>query len=49
MQDTGSREKTPHELKWGKRADEVSYGDPCPICGSRVDEYGFCSCGAGGD
>ena len=48
MTHQGKGETTPHETKWGKKAIEVSYGDPCPICGSRIDEFGFCACGAGG-
>lgn len=48
MMHGNNREKTPHERKWGKKAREVSYGEPCPLCGSRVDEFGYCACGAGG-
>jgi hypothetical protein len=43
-----NEERTPHENIWGKKAGEVFYGEPCPVCGSRIDEFGLCSCGAGG-
>lgn len=43
-----NRDKTSHERVWGKKASEVSYGEPCILCGSRIDEFGLCSCGAGG-
>jgi hypothetical protein len=27
----------------------VKYSDErCPFCNSRIDEYGYCACGAGG-
>jgi len=39
-----------HTSIWGKSAEEVVYTDEiCSICGSRVDEFGFCACGAGGN
>ena len=28
---------------------EVIYGEKCPVCDVRIDEYGFCSCGSNGD
>lgn len=29
---------------------EVKYFDEyCVLCGSRIDEFGFCACGSGGD
>jgi hypothetical protein len=46
-----------HKQIWGKDADRVIYGgsegtkegdnnaDLCPICNSRIDEFGFCACG----
>jgi hypothetical protein len=36
-----------HLKIFGKEADEVDYNSvgPCPICGSRVDEFNFCACG----
>jgi hypothetical protein len=45
------------ELYWGKDADQVIYGrleqnengdtyvELCPICDSRIDEFGYCACG----
>ena len=45
-------QKTPFEINdhlriFGKDADEVDYDSvgPCPLCGSRVDEFNFCACG----
>jgi hypothetical protein len=45
-------EKVPAEIdshfqKYGKHAWEVEYGEPCPTCNKRIDEFGFCACGAG--
>lgn len=45
-----------HKQIWGKDADQVIYGrlegregdsidDLCPICNSRIDEFGYCACG----
>ena len=45
-----------HQQIWGKDAAEVIYGRGeiaedddddyrCPICISRIDEYGYCACG----
>jgi hypothetical protein len=36
-----------HLKIFGKDADEVDYTSvgPCPLCGSRVDEFNFCACG----
>jgi hypothetical protein len=40
-----------HKLIWGKDADQVIYGglegneELCPICDSRIDEFGYCACG----
>ena len=42
-----------HKKIWGKNADEGDYGTAgeddnegrCPICNSRIDEYGYCACG----
>ena len=36
-----------HFKIFGKDADEVDYNSigPCPLCGSRVDEFNFCACG----
>jgi hypothetical protein len=43
-----------HKQIWGKDADQVIYGEGgkknddeqrCPICNSRIDEFGYCGCG----
>jgi hypothetical protein len=36
-----------HQDIWGKDADDVYYDnlDRCPICDSRIDEFGYCACG----
>jgi hypothetical protein len=43
-----------HKQIWGKDAIEVIYGEVekkeddeqrCPICNSRIDEFGYCGCG----
>jgi hypothetical protein len=36
---------THYEL-YGKHAWEVQYGERCPNCNKRIDEFGFCACGA---
>ncbi len=37
-----------HKKIFGKEPEEVVYLDVrCPDCGSRIDEFGFCGCGAG--
>jgi hypothetical protein len=38
-----------HLELFGKHAWEVKYADRCPICNSRMDEYGFCACGSQGE
>ena len=38
-----------HFRLFGKEAWEVEYGEKCPVCNVRIDEYGFCSCGSKGD
>ena len=45
-------QKIPFEIDdhmniFGKYADEVDYDSigPCPLCGSRIDEFNFCACG----
>jgi|TARA_B110000014_G_scaffold255398_1_gene237179 uncharacterized protein with PIN domain len=48
------KEEIPKEIDehlrlFGKEAWEVEYGEKCPVCNVRIDEYGFCSCGSGGD
>ncbi len=43
-----------HKQIWGKDANQVIYGEVekkeddeqrCPICNSRIDEFGYCGCG----
>jgi len=38
-----------HFKLFGKEPWEVEYGEKCPICHTRIDEYGFCSCGSSGE
>jgi hypothetical protein len=38
-----------HFQMYGKHAWEVEYGERCPICNSRIDEFGFCACGSQGE
>lgn len=38
-----------HLKLFGKEPWEVDYGEKCPLCKSRIDEYGFCSCGSSGE
>jgi hypothetical protein len=38
-----------HFQMYGKHAWEVEYGERCPLCSKRIDEYGFCACGSQGD
>ncbi len=38
-----------HLRMYGKEPWEVEYGEKCPECKSRIDEYGLCSCGSCGD
>ena len=35
-----------HLQMYGKHAWEVQYGEYCPLCQKRIDEYGFCACGS---
>jgi hypothetical protein len=35
-----------HFKLYGKEPWEVDYGEKCPLCNVRIDEYGFCSCGS---
>ena len=35
-----------HYQLFGKHAWEVEFGEPCAVCGKRVDEFGFCACGS---
>ena len=38
-----------HFEMYGKHMWEVEYGERCPICNKRIDEYGLCACGSAGD
>jgi hypothetical protein len=39
-----------HVRIFGKRAEDVVYTDKvCDRCLSRIDEFGHCACGAGGN
>ena len=38
-----------HFQMYGKHAWEVEYGERCPVCDKRIDEYGFCACGSQGE
>jgi hypothetical protein len=50
-----SPKKLTFTSSWGKNAEEVIYGGGeegdrddeyrCPICNSRIDEFGYCACG----
>ena len=40
------REIDTHYQLYGKHAWEIEYGEPCPICNKRIDEFGFCGCGS---
>jgi hypothetical protein len=51
-----SEEINIHKEIWGKNPEEVIYGKGeeaeedddeyrCPICISRIDEFGYCACG----
>ncbi len=40
--------KDAHVKLYNKEFHEVNYLDvKCPLCNSRIDEYGYCACGAG--
>ena len=39
---------TYHEKRYGKKPEDVVYAEACPLCNSRVDEFGLCACDAGG-
>ncbi|MGI0035374.1 MAG: hypothetical protein ACRD98_05855 [Nitrososphaera sp.] len=34
-----------HYEKYGKHAWEVEFGERCPTCEKRIDEFGLCACG----
>ena len=38
-----------HFQMYGKHAWDVEYGEKCPLCNKRIDEYGLCACGSGGE
>ncbi len=38
-----------HYRLYGKEPWEVDYDEKCPLCDSRIDEYGLCSCGSSGE
>jgi hypothetical protein len=38
-----------HFQMYGKHAWDVEYGEKCPLCNKRIDEYGLCACGTGGE
>ncbi len=38
-----------HFQMYGKHVWDVEYGERCPLCNKRIDEYGFCACGSGGE
>ncbi len=38
-----------HFRLFGKEPWEVNYFEKCPLCKSRIDEFGFCSCGSKGN
>ena len=38
-----------HYKLFGKEAWEVEYGDKCPLCNSRFDEFEGCACDSKGD
>jgi len=42
------REIDDHFKLFGKEAWEVDYGEKCPICDSKIDEFENCACDAGG-
>ncbi len=47
MEDT-AEDADPHVRMYGKKFYEVKYLDArCPVCGNRIDEFGYCSCGSG--
>ena len=38
-----------HYRLFGKEPWEIDYGEKCPLCDTRADEYGLCACDSGGD
>lgn len=44
------KEQDYYGMRFGKAAEEAEYTtEVCPFCNSRIDEFGLCACGAGGD
>lgn len=37
-----------HFKLFGKHPWEIEYGEKCPKCQSRIDEFGFCACDSSG-
>ena len=35
-----------HLKLFGKESWEVDYGEKCPLCNVRIDEYDMCGCGS---
>jgi hypothetical protein len=35
-----------HFKLFGKHMWEVNYGEKCPLCEKKIDEYGYCACNA---
>lgn len=42
------KEINDHLRLFGKEMWEIEYYDKCLVCDSRIDEYGYCACDAGG-
>ncbi|MDI1494781.1 MAG: hypothetical protein K8823_87 [Cenarchaeum symbiont of Oopsacas minuta] len=38
-----------HFRLFGKEPWEINYGEKCPLCNTRIDEYDMCACGSTGD
>ena len=38
-----------HLKLFGKEPWEIEYGDKCPLCNSRFDEFEGCACDSNGD
>ena len=38
-----------HYRLFGKEPWEIDYGEMCPLCDTRADEYGLCACDSGGE
>ncbi|GBC69951.1 hypothetical protein HRbin01_01658 [archaeon HR01] len=39
-----------HRERYGKKAEDVIYTEEvCPLCNTRVDEFGYCACGGQAD